>query len=633
MYNNFLPCCRLPANVLSSNETTAKVRVTTPALVEYGNDNTTTETEEAKEIELPVKEIEGLPLQNVDANGNMMEMEDMVDLPSLTEAAILANLMARHVKEMPYTKIGDIVIAMNPFKWLKDIYSEENRERYANTLVWDAKPGETPSKLPPHVYATSSSAFRGLAVDGVDQSILVSGESGAGKTETVKIVMSHLAAIQSSGSDGGSSEIVKRVLESNPLLEAFGNAKTVRNDNSSRFGKYIQLEFDVEDATAASFKGRTVPTCTLVGSRCETYLLEKSRIVGHEPEERGYHIFYQVLDSPKEYKASIWGELADLDVTSFKYVGHTDTTIIEGRTDGQTWKRTFDALGTVGIAGDTLTTLIRAVVIVMQLGNLTFGPDPTNDDNSIITSDDELVKLAGIMGVSSGDVKAALTVRTVVAGKEVYKVPLNATDAKDSCDAFAKEIYQQIFDWLVARINEATCAELNYTDASEVAEFGVVGLLDIFGFESFKINRFEQLCINYTNEKLQRKYTTDIFQSVQDEYEYEGIELCDLTYEDNSDVLNLIEGRMGLIAVLNEECVRPRGNDSAFVSKIKTMNKDVDCLIQEKLHRPTEFGINHYAGKFKLVVAHVLYSFLYNSFLIFARRLLLLSNTACGLRD
>jgi len=260
-------------------------------------------------------------------------------------------------------------------------------------------------------------------------------------------------------------------------------------------------------------------------------------------------------------------------------------------------------LATLGIVDEQLSSLMVAITIVIQLGNLTFVSDPSNDENSIIGTTDELAGLTDLMGFENPDMlQKSLITRTVVAGKDVYKVPLNPTDAKDNCDAFAKEIYQQIFDWLVRRINEATCAELNYADAADMAEgdeFGIVGLLDIFGFESFKVNRFEQLCINYTNEKLQQKYTHDVFQSVQDEYEFEGIELPNLHYEDNTDVVALIEGRMGLIAVLNEECVRPRGNDQAFVSKIKTLHKEMNCLIADRLHRPNEFGIRHYAGDVK----------------------------------
>lgn len=447
-------------------------------------------------------------------------------------------------------------------------------------------------------------------MDSQHQSILVSGESGAGKTETVKIVMSHLASVQE-GNDSNTthhqtsqSNVVKRVLDSNPLLEAFGNAKTARNDNSSRFGKYIQLQFDVEDPTTAAFGGKKIPSCVLAGSTCETYLLEKSRVVGHEESERGFHIFYQLLAAPENVRSEIWEGLCGKDNSSFRYVGATDTTKIENRPDGDRWHSTVEALALVGIVDDKLKDLMRALCVVLQLGNLDFDIDPENDDGSVITSLEELQLLSKLMEVGVEDIQKALTFRTLVTAKDKMSVPLRAGMAKDSCDAFAKEIYNQVFDWLVKAINEATSAEKNYDDASEVEQYGNIGLLDIFGFESFVINRFEQFCINYANEKLQQKYNLDIFQSVEEEYKYEGIPLSDISIEDNAHVLNLIEGRMGLVSVLNEECLRPHGNDSSFVSKAKTINKDIDCLVKNPLHRPTEFAVSHYAGDVKYDAEH-----------------------------
>lgn len=451
------------------------------------------------------------------------------------------------------------------------------------------------SLVEPHVYETSSLAYRGLAVDGQNQSILVSGESGAGKTETVKILMSHLASVQSQSNEVLKSDIVERVLDSNPLLEAFGNAKTMRNDNSSRFGKFIQLQFDTEDPTHAAFSGKSIPSAVLAGSKCETYLLEKSRVVSHEEEERSYHIFYQLLAASDDLKKEFWDGLVGTDNESFVYVGYTDTDRIEGKPDAERFQLTLDALAIVGVKGDTLRDLMRSLCIVLQLGNLRFEQDPENEENAIITSIEELETLSDLMGVDNEIVKLSLTERTVTARNEVFKVPLNLERAQDSCNAFAKEIYSNAFDWLVKTINYATCAENNYENPK--ADFGMIGLLDIFGFESFAVNRFEQLCINYANEKLQQKFTLDIFRSVQQEYEYEGIELGEVTYKDNADVLSLIEGRMGLISVLNEECVRPKGNDNAFVTKVYAMNKDTDVLFRGRFFQDWEFGIKHYAGE------------------------------------
>mmetsp|Transcript_46968 Transcript_46968/g.69543 ORF Transcript_46968/g.69543 Transcript_46968/m.69543 type:complete len:1350 (+) Transcript_46968:350-4399(+) len=595
----------LPANVVSNDD--AAKTATVNVIVPVADAPDPSQSSETTQLVVKLKEYENnmLPLQNVNESGHLIEMPDMCDLPSLHEAAILYNLKARYMEDKPYTRVGDIVIAANPFQWLADLYSLETRKLYCEKLIWGSnKEGDAKAGLKPHVYEISSLAYKGLAAEGIDQSILVSGESGAGKTETVKIVMTHLAAVQSlakpnsSDSPKESSAVVKRVLDSNPLLEAFGNAKTVRNDNSSRFGKYTQLQFDVEDADEAAFSGKSLPDCVLAGSYCDTYLLEKSRVVSHESAERTYHIFYQVLSAPEADRKQIWGGLDGKGFDDFKFVGHTDTLIIEGTDDLHKFHQTRDALGIIGVAGDKFNHLMRAVCTVLQLGNLVFIPDPANDENSIISNTDELAKLSDVTGVSVDELNKALINKTVTAGKESYVVPLNTAAAKDGCDAFAKEIYQQVFDWLVRTINEATSAEFNYGDDKEVEQFGIIGLLDIFGFESFKINRFEQLCINYTNEKLQQKYIVDVFRSVQDEYEYEGIGMVDLPISDNAEVLNLVEGKIGVLAILNEECLR-KGKDTSFVSKIKTMNKDSGSLIADRLHRPTEFGIEHYAGPVK----------------------------------
>ena len=519
----------------------------------------------------------------------------------LRKASILYNLKARHETLKPYTRVGDIIIAMNPFHWIRGIYSPEIRELYVDKIIRSV---DTNSKenLDPHVYEISSLAYRGLALESQHQSILVSGESGAGKTETVKIVMSHLASVQNNDTINTDDKmndnmVVRRVLDSNPLLEAFGNAKTVRNDNSSRFGKYIQLQFDVEDAANAAFSGKSLPSCFLAGSTCETYLLEKSRVVNHEYTERTYHIFYQLLAAPDTIKSQIWSGLVGKSYSSFKYIGETDTVSIENKTDAEKWQITVDALSLLGINGEIFKDLMRAICITMQLGNLTFTVDPSNDDGTVISSKDELNLLSELMGVEVTVIERALTFRTIYAPKETYSVPLRVGAANDSRDALAKETYQQAFNWLVAYINDATCAENNYDEASNVEDYGNIGLLDIFGFESFNINRFEQFCINYANEKLQSKYNLDIFSSVQDEYNYEGIAMPEISFTDNSDVVNLIEGRMGLISMLNEECLRPHGNDSSFVSKMKKVNQDFDALVQNPLHTPTEFSIVHYAAE------------------------------------
>lgn len=506
----------------------------------------------------------------------------------------------RHLDNFPYTRTGDIIIAVNPFQWFTEIYTEKVRASYANTLVWEDHEGDPRKLVEPHVYEVSSLSFKGLAFGGKDQSILVSGESGAGKTETVKIAMNHIASVQrgktSATSDSSFSDpVVNRVLESNPLLEAFGNAKTRRNDNSSRFGKYTQLQFDQGDKSLRQFADKANMKCKLAGSKCDVYLLEKNRVTYHDPEERTYHVFYQIIAADESSKSAIWSKLSGTTNESFSYVGRAPTDTIEGMKDGDHYKKTVEVLNSIGVKGDRLNTLFRAICVVLQLGNLSFMKDPKNDDKSVVKDKAEFGALAQLMGVTEQDLIDCLTERTMKTRNESYKVPLNADVAKESADAFAKEIYAKSFLWLVRAINDATCAENNYSGGSGL-EFGIIGLLDIFGFESFVRNRFEQLCINYCNEKLQAKFTEDIFRSVQLEYEAEGIPLDEIKYDDNVDVLDLIEGKAGLLAMLNEECVRPKGTDEAFVQKALAANKNSPCLIQSKINRK-EFGIHHYAGK------------------------------------
>ena len=263
----------------------------------------------------------------------------------MRQAAILFNIKARHVKALPYTRTGDIIIAVNPYQWLTHLYTEEQKKHYSDKLVWDASDVDPRKSVEPHVYETSALSYKGLAVDNVNQSILVSGESGAGKTETVKICMNHIASVQAGSSKGGGEKeenlVVKRVVESNPLLEGFGNAKTRRNDNSSRFGKYLQLQFDRDEGGAPV--GTTVPPTKLAGSKCEVYLLEKSRVVGHDPAEGTYHVFYQLCAANDEDKAKVWSELKGKSTKNFKYVGDNSGRKIDGMSDSEHYYATCKA--------------------------------------------------------------------------------------------------------------------------------------------------------------------------------------------------------------------------------------------------------------------------------------------------
>ena len=441
------------------------------------------------------------------------------------------------------------MIAVNPYKWFHELYTPEKQCYYANRLVYDRSSQEDPrATMEPHAYEVSSLAYKGLtaaSMDGGDnQSILVSGESGAGKTETVKICLNHIARVQQGPMNPSyytydENPVVRRVVESNPLLEAFGNAKTRRNDNSSRFGKYLQLQFDKSRRNDSGMP-------TLVGSKCDVYLLEKNRAIGHDPEERNFHIFYQLLAS--DNKERFWEGLANTTNESFKYIGSTKTSTIEGMKDGDRFQETLKALALVNVQGESLDTLMKALCVTLQLGNLGFATRDGDTDRSMVTTLKELRALSQLMGVSEPDLVLAFTERTFKTAKETHKVPLNPDAAKEACDALAKEIYQKAFLWLVSTINKATSA-----DETPDTNYTTIGLLDIFGFESFDVNRFEQLCINYANEKLQQKFTEDVFANVQAEYRSEGIAIEDIRYDDNTDVLDLIEGKTGLLNLLTGE--------------------------------------------------------------------------------
>ncbi|KAJ0410277.1 hypothetical protein P43SY_002609 [Pythium insidiosum] len=442
-------------------------------------------------------------------------VDDMCTLNHLHEPAVLKNLQIRYGNQMPYTYTGQICIAVNPYQWL-DLYGTHLYHRYLD------EPRET---LDPHPFALSATSYTDMKRFGVDQSILVSGESGAGKTETVKIMMNHLASISGGGDRG--TLVIDQVLKTNPLLESFGNAKTKRNDNSSRFGKFAQLQFDHAGS--------------LVGARCETYLLEKSRVVGQALGERNYHVFYQIfrLDADHLQGLRLHGTVRD-----YRYVHVGADAELTGIDDDQCLRETQEAMDVIGITKDEQDAIFKVVAAILNLGEINY-VQGASEEKSHIENDDIVENVAFLLQTDIGALRSTLLERSITAGTESYTIPLNSEQAADVRDAVAKGLYTQLFDWLVHRINKAICSTKNVKSH--------IGLLDIFGFESFETNSFEQLCINYANEKLQQKFNSDVFKVVQKEYVEEEIPLDLVTFEDNQPILDLIEGRMGIVSLLNEE--------------------------------------------------------------------------------
>ncbi|CAI5730211.1 unnamed protein product [Peronospora destructor] len=500
---------------------------------------------------------------------------DMVSLNYLHEPAILFNLKHRFLRQIPYTYTGAICIAVNPYSWL-NIYTKELQEKYLD---------RDRSELPPHVYATSAGAFQHMRLFEEDQSILVSGESGAGKTETTKILMSHLASAGSqSTSDAQAKEasIIDRVLDANPLMESFGNAKTSRNDNSSRFGKYSELQFDTLGQ--------------LIGARSRTYLLEKSRVSLQGLGERNYHIFYQLLAAPTDVTTEV--KVTDMEAKDFPFIKphEEDLTngidVSAGLKDAERFQQTVSCLETMGVSKEDQMSIFKIVAAILHLSRLQFEPTPGNDDASQLTSTPENQHaselVSQLLELDDNQLHTALCTREMTAVMETYEVPLNVSQADGARTALGVALYSHMFSWLIHRVNMSTSAP-----HADVAQN--ICILDIFGFEIFEKNSFEQLCINYANEKLQQKFTQDVFKSIQQEYEDEGIPWTRIEFADNVNVLSLLEGRFGVLSLLNEECMRPKGSDAAFANKLKAHYSDNDRFECPRFARDA-FVIKHYAG-------------------------------------
>ena len=458
-------------------------------------------------------------------------------------------------------------------------------------------------KKSPHVYQIASRALDRLKTNKRDQSIIVSGESGAGKTEAAKCIMKFLVA-QSEDAQGGDSQIEQQVLESNPLLEAFGNAKTIRNDNSSRFGKFIKISFSGEAA--------------IIGGWIEHFLLERSRIVQQEANERNYHIFYQLINGADEEMAA---ELHLMRTSQYRYLSGSGCVSVVGVSDVDSFKETVESMEIVGISKCEQMEVFRIVSAVLRLGNIEFVPKNGNEDAACVSQagSEHLDIVAKLIGVDSETLTSVLTVRLVAAGRgSITRTPLSVQQARKSCNAFAKSLYEKLFGWLVDRVNsamsnggsasavadEAAKAELVALAASGSGDrsgnLGYIGLLDIYGFEIMKKNSFEQLCINFANEMLQQHFNHHIFVLEQQVYAEDGIQWSKLSFTDNSSCLELIQTKPnGIMVLLDEQAVLGQRNatDDAFLNKLTKAHgcgKHPNFSVP-KIAAPV-FTVKHFAG-------------------------------------
>jgi myosin V len=420
--------------------------------------------------------------------------------------------------------------------------------------------GNAKSDLDPHVFAVADRSYRQMMDrERKSQSILISGESGAGKTESTKIVMSYLTTLGGMGMDAlkeGELSVMERVLQSNPVLEAFGNARTLRNDNSSRFGKFIELGF--------SRAGH------LMGAKVQTYLLEKVRIAFHASGERNYHIFYQLLrgaDDEQKVKYFLSGaDSGGLELPNmFHLTKQGGAPQLREFTDEDSFAYTLKAMKALGWSPETIDGVLAIIAGLLHLGQTEFSKVTSDAGQDAVGIEDgeSLKKTCSLLGVDVDKMKQALTQRIVVARGEEIKTDLTVEKATEARDALAKTIYGALFLWVVDQVNKS----IKWENDEEIRSS--VGVLDIFGFECFAINSFEQLCINFTNEALQQQFNKFIFKLEQAEYEAEQIEWAFISFPDNQDCLDTIQQKKtGILAMLDDECRLPRGSDRNFAKRM-----------------------------------------------------------------
>ncbi|CAK8544805.1 unnamed protein product [Lathyrus sativus] len=490
-------------------------------------------------------------------------VDDMTKLSYLHEPGVLENLKIRYELNEIYTYTGNILIAINPFQKLPHLYDAHMMQQYK---------GAPFGELSPHVFAIADVAYRAMINEKKSNSILVSGESGAGKTETTKMLMQYLAFLGGRAATEGRT-VEQQVLESNPVLEAFGNAKTVRNNNSSRFGKFVEIQFDKS--------GR------ISGAAIRTYLLERSRVCQVNDPERNYHCFYLLCAAPQEeiekYKLG--------HPKTFHYLNQSKCFELADVSDAREYLATRRAMDIVGISQKEQEAIFRVVAAILHIGNIDFAKGKEVD--SSVPKDDKakfhLKTTADLLMCDVDGLEDALCKRVMVTPEEIIKRSLDPQSAAVSRDGFAKTIYSRLFDWLVDKINNSI--------GQDASSKSLIGVLDIYGFESFKSNSFEQFCINFTNEKLQQHFNQHVFKMEQEEYTKEQIDWSYIEFVDNQDVLDLIEKKPGgIVALLDEACMFPKSTHETFSNKLYQTFKSHKRFIKPKLSR-TDFTIAHYAGE------------------------------------
>ncbi|XP_016411537.1 myosin-IIIb-like [Sinocyclocheilus rhinocerous] len=495
--------------------------------------------------------------------------DDLVNLEVLDEEIIITHLQRRYQELQIYTYVGDILIALNPFQNL-NIYSPQFSKLYH---------GMKRSTNPPHIFATADAAYQSMVTLSKDQCIIISGESGAGKTESAHLIVQHLTFL----GKANNRTLREKILQVNPLVEAFGNACTAINDNSSRFGKYLEMKF--------------TPTGAVMGAKISEYLLEKSRVIKQATGEKNFHIFYYIYaglyhqDNLKKYRLP--------NKTAPRYIDCVNGKVMQDIISSKLYEEQFDAIQDcfriIGFTEEEVNSVYRILSGILNTGNIEFTSTSSQhqSDKSEVPDSEALDNAAALLSIGSEELQEALTSHCVVTRGETI-IRTNTVDkATDVRDAMSKALYGRLFSWIVNRINALLQPDTNIC----AAESGMnVGILDIFGFENFKKNSFEQLCINIANEQIQFYFNQHIFALEQIEYQSEGVDASLVEYEDNRPILDMfLQKPMGLLSLLDEESRFPQATDQTLVDKFQ------DNLRNKYFWTPKRvelwFGIQHYAGK------------------------------------
>ncbi|XP_069384875.1 unconventional myosin-Va isoform X2 [Paralichthys olivaceus] len=484
---------------------------------------------------------------------------DLTALSYLHEPAVLHNLKVRFIdSKLIYTYCGIVLVAINPYETLQ-IYG---------TDIINAYSGQNMGDMDPHIFAVAEEAYKQMARDERNQSIIVSGESGAGKTVSAKYAMRYFATVSGSASE---ANVEEKVLASNPIMEAIGNAKTTRNDNSSRFGKYIEIGFDHR--------------YRIIGANMRTYLLEKSRVIFQADEERNYHVFYQLCASSHlpEFKT-----LRLSSANNFLYTRQGRSPVIYGVDDTKELCTTRNAFTLLGINESYQMGLFQVLAAILHLGNVEI-KDRDSDSSLIAPNNNHLTAFCELVGVTYQDMSQWLCHRKLKTATETYIKPLPRLQATNARDALSKHIYAKLFNWIVEHVNKALI--------TNVKQHSFIGVLDIYGFETFEINSFEQFCINYANEKLQQQFNMHVFKLEQEEYMKEQIPWTLIDFYDNQPCINLIEAKMGILDLLDEECKMPRGSDDTWAQKLYNTHLKTCSLFEKPRMSNRAFIIQHFADK------------------------------------